>query len=70
MGRTILTNASLLDGDNPMVYYYLGFAYKERNLTRDALAAFKKYLAKKPNAADRRDIEDEIYDLEHPVKMP
>ena len=29
------------------------------------LGPFKAYLARRPDAADKRDIEDEIYDLEH-----
>ncbi|RJS18099.1 hypothetical protein DRW03_26550 [Corallococcus sp. H22C18031201] len=57
--------ATAAEPQNPMPYYYLGFAYKEKNKRRDAIAAFKEYLSRKPEATDRKDIEDEIYDLEH-----
>ncbi|MCP3104159.1 tetratricopeptide repeat protein, partial [Myxococcus sp. K15C18031901] len=57
--------ATTAEPENPMSYYYLGFAYKERNKRREAVQAFREYLAKKPDATDRKDIEDEIYDLEH-----
>ncbi|QSQ19396.1 zinc-ribbon domain-containing protein [Pyxidicoccus parkwayensis] len=56
------TNA---EPENPMAFYYLGFAYKEKNKRREAVQAFKDYLSKKPDATDKKDIEDEIYDLEH-----
>ncbi|MFZ5470790.1 MAG: tetratricopeptide repeat protein [Myxococcota bacterium] len=51
------------DKDNPMPWYYLGFAYKERRQKNEAIAAFQKYLEKKPDAEDKREIEDEIFDL-------
>ncbi|TSC34475.1 tetratricopeptide repeat protein [Corallococcus sp. Z5C101001] len=57
--------ATAAEPENPQPFYYLGFAYKERNKRKDAITAFKEYLAKKPGAADKKDIEDEIYDLEH-----
>jgi predicted Zn finger-like uncharacterized protein len=49
---------------NPMAYYYLGYSYKDRNKKKDAATAFKKYLELKPNADDKREIEDEIAALE------
>ncbi|MFL5345655.1 MAG: tetratricopeptide repeat protein [Hyalangium sp.] len=49
---------------NAMAYYYLGFSYKDRAKKKDAAAAFKKYLELKPNADDKREIEDEIAALE------
>ncbi|AKQ68138.1 MJ0042 family finger-like domain/tetratricopeptide repeat protein [Myxococcus hansupus] len=57
--------ATNLEPENPMAYYYLGFAYKERNKKREAVQAFKDYLSRKPNATDKKDIEDEIYDLQN-----
>ncbi|RKG73215.1 tetratricopeptide repeat protein, partial [Corallococcus terminator] len=57
--------ATAAEPQNPQPFYYLGFAYKERNKRKDAISAFKEYLVKKPDAADKKDIEDEIYDLEH-----
>jgi cellulose synthase operon protein C len=53
------------DTENPMPFYYLGFAYKEKGRKREAITAFKEYLARRPDAEDKKDIEDEIYDLEH-----
>jgi tetratricopeptide (TPR) repeat protein len=49
---------------NAMAYYYLAFSYKDKNKKKEAVAAFKKYLELKPNADDKRDIEDEIAGLE------
>jgi tetratricopeptide (TPR) repeat protein len=49
--------------DNALAYYHLGYAWKERGNKREAAAAFQKYLAKAPEAKDRKDIEDEIYYL-------
>ncbi|MBZ4418169.1 tetratricopeptide repeat protein [Myxococcus sp. RHSTA-1-4] len=57
--------ATTVEPENPMSYYYLGFAYKERNKRREAVQAFKDYLSRKPDATDKKDIEDEIYDLEN-----
>ena len=55
--------ATSVDPENPMSYYYLGYAYKERHKRREAVQAFKEYLSRKPDATDKKDIEDEIYDL-------
>ena len=46
-----------------MDWYHLGFALKERGKKREAVDAFKNYLAKAPDAKDKKDIEDEIYYL-------
>jgi hypothetical protein len=46
-----------------MAYYHLGYAWKERGNKREAVAAFQKYLAKAPDAKDKKDIEDEVYFL-------
>jgi tetratricopeptide (TPR) repeat protein len=52
-----------VEPDNAQAYYHLGYAWKERGNKREAAAAFQKYLAKAPEAKDRKDIEDEIYFL-------
>jgi tetratricopeptide (TPR) repeat protein len=49
--------------DNPMPHYYLGYAHKTRGANRSALAEFKEYLRLRPEAPDRKEIEDEIYYL-------
>jgi tetratricopeptide (TPR) repeat protein len=49
--------------DNPMPHYYLGYLYKERGQKAKAAAEFKRFLALKPEADERRDIEAEIEDL-------
>jgi predicted Zn finger-like uncharacterized protein len=56
--------ATQLDKDNAMPYYYLAYAYKERGRKREAVIAFRDYLKRKPDAEDKKEIEDEIYDLE------
>jgi predicted Zn finger-like uncharacterized protein len=55
--------ATAADPKNAQAYYYLAFAYKDRGLKADAVRAFKSYLAKRPEAEDKKEIEDEIYDL-------
>jgi tetratricopeptide (TPR) repeat protein len=59
------TKALEIDRENPMTYYYLGYAYKEQRSRKEAIEAFKTYLALKANAEDKKEIADEIYDLEH-----
>ena len=49
--------------ENPMPYYYLGFAYKDRGQRAKAVQLFKQYLVKRPDAEDKQDIELEIEDL-------
>jgi tetratricopeptide (TPR) repeat protein len=49
--------------ENPMPHYYLGYAYKERRDRARALQEFKAYLAKRPDADDKVDIQREIEDL-------
>jgi tetratricopeptide (TPR) repeat protein len=51
------------DPQNPMPHYYLGYMYKERNQRAKAVQEFRRYLALKPDAEERRDIEGEIEDL-------
>jgi predicted Zn finger-like uncharacterized protein len=65
-GRAIdwYKKAVAAEPQNAMAYYYLGFSYKDRFKKKDAAAAFKKYLELKPEAEDKREIEDEIAALE------
>jgi cytochrome c-type biogenesis protein CcmH/NrfG len=51
------------DAGNPMPHYYLGYLYKERGQKAKAAAEFKRFLALKPEADERKDIEAEIEDL-------
>jgi tetratricopeptide (TPR) repeat protein len=48
---------------NPMPHYYLGYLYKERNQKARAIQEFNRYLALKPDADERKDIEAEVEDL-------
>jgi predicted Zn finger-like uncharacterized protein len=56
--------AVVAEPTNAMPHYYLGYAYKDKNKRKDAAAAFRKYLELKPDAEDKREIEDEIAALE------
>jgi tetratricopeptide (TPR) repeat protein len=49
--------------DNPMPHYYLGYAHKAKAQNRSAAAEFKEYLRLRPDAPDKKEIEDEIYYL-------
>jgi cellulose synthase operon protein C len=51
------------DAANPMPHYYLGYLYKERGQRAKAVQEFRRYLALRPEAGERRDIELEIEDL-------
>jgi tetratricopeptide (TPR) repeat protein len=59
------TKALEADRQNPMTYYYLAYAYKDKHSRKEAIEAFKNYLELKADAEDRKEIEDEIYDLQH-----
>ncbi len=48
---------------NPMPHYYLGYLYKERGQKAKAAAEFKRFLALKPDADEKKDIESELEDL-------
>ena len=51
--------------DNPMPHYYLGYAYKEqRGQKARAVQEFRKFLERKPDAPEKKDIEAEIDDLQ------
>ncbi|MBX5484016.1 MAG: tetratricopeptide repeat protein, partial [Myxococcaceae bacterium] len=57
--------ATEVEPDNPSPWYYLAYLQKQRSQRKEAIAAFKSYLERRPDAPDKREIEDEIYDLEH-----
>lgn len=57
--------ATAAEPDKPMPYYYLGFAFKEKHRKKEAVEAFRSYLALRTDAEDKKEIEDEIYDLQH-----
>lgn len=46
-------------------YTELGYAYKELQQYKQAMGVFKKYLKNFPKAKDRKEIENEIYDLKN-----
>ncbi|QRK08496.1 zinc-ribbon domain-containing protein [Archangium violaceum] len=50
--------------DNADTWHDLGYAYKEKGKKKDALKAFQEYLTRKPEAENRKEIEDEISFLE------
>ncbi len=52
--------AALVDKDNASIWLSLGYAYKERKQRGEAAAAFERYLAKRPDADNKKEIEDEI----------
>ncbi len=51
------------DPANAMPHYYLGYLYKERGDRARASGEFKRFLALKPDADEKRDIEAELDDL-------
>ncbi|HYQ80304.1 MAG TPA: tetratricopeptide repeat protein, partial [Anaeromyxobacteraceae bacterium] len=48
---------------NAMTFYYLGYLYKERGQRQKAVQAFRAYLKLKPDAEERKDVQQEIEDL-------
>jgi cellulose synthase operon protein C len=56
--------ATAVDPSNALAFYHLGYAYKEKGRKREAVAAFKSFLQKSPNAKERQEVEDEILDLQ------
>jgi predicted Zn finger-like uncharacterized protein len=51
------------DRKNAMPHYHLGYAYKERGQRSRAIQEFRTYLRLRPDADDRKDVEQEIDDL-------
>jgi len=49
--------------DDARPWKQLGYAYKATRRIRDAIDAFRRYLDRSPQAADRAEIEDEIATL-------
>lgn len=58
--RAVQTEANAADP-----WRQLGWLYKGQGKKKEALAAFRKYLASRPEAEDKKQIEDELYFLEH-----
>jgi tetratricopeptide (TPR) repeat protein len=56
--------ATTSEPQEAVAFYYLGYAYKEKGRRREAVAAFKAFLQKSPNAKERQEVEDEILDLQ------
>jgi tetratricopeptide (TPR) repeat protein len=48
---------------NAMTFYYLGYLYKDRGQRSRAVQAFRTYLKLKPDADERKDVQQEIEDL-------
>jgi tetratricopeptide (TPR) repeat protein len=55
--------ATVAEPQNALAFYHLGYAYKERGRRREAVAAFRAFLQKSPNAKERQEVEDEVLDL-------
>lgn len=51
------------DPNNSQAWQNIGWAYKEKKQKDEAIAAFQKYLEKRPDAEDKKAIEDEIFYL-------
>jgi tetratricopeptide (TPR) repeat protein len=49
--------------NNPMPHRYIGYWHKERGNRAQAIQEFRKYLALRPDADDKKDVEREIEDL-------
>ena len=54
----------MTEPSNALAFYHLGYAYKEKGRKREAVAAFKSFLQRSPNAKERQEVEDEILDLQ------
>jgi len=52
-----------LDPTNAEAYRSVGYLYKDSRKPKLAIEAFKKYLELQPNGQDKKDIDNEIYDL-------
>jgi predicted Zn finger-like uncharacterized protein len=65
-GRAIpfYVRATVAEPQNALAYYHLGYAYKDRGRKREAVAAFRAFLQKSPQAKERQEVEDEILDLQ------
>ncbi|HYO55659.1 tetratricopeptide repeat protein [Archangium sp.] len=56
--------ATAANPDNADAWHDLGYAYKEKGKKKEAVKAFQEYLTRKPEAENRKEIEDEITFLE------
>ncbi len=59
-----LAKATAATPDNGDAWHDLGYAYKEKGKKKEAVKAFQEYLTRKPQAENRKEIEDEISFLE------
>lgn len=53
-------HATRSDGVNPEAWRQLGWLYKQSKKNKDAKVSFSKYLELRPNAEDKKQIEDEL----------
>jgi predicted Zn finger-like uncharacterized protein len=58
------SKATAAHPDNADAWHDLGYAYKEKGKKKEAVKAFQQYLTRKPEAENRKEIEDEISFLE------
>ncbi|PTL79202.1 tetratricopeptide repeat protein [Vitiosangium sp. GDMCC 1.1324] len=56
--------ATVATPDNADAWHDLGYAYKEKGKKKEAVKAFQEYLTRRPEAENRKEIEDEISFLE------
>ncbi len=60
---TYFRRATVAEPENPLTWLNLAYAYKEVRKAPEAVTAFKTYLQKKPDAQNKKEIEDEIHYL-------
>ena len=60
---TYCRRATRAEPENPLTWLNLAYAYKEVRKAPEAVTAFKTYLQKKPDAQNKKEIEDEIHYL-------
>jgi predicted Zn finger-like uncharacterized protein len=57
---TYYKKATAVEPENAAIWLSLGYAYKEQKRRAEAASAFERYLAKRPDAENKKEIEDEI----------
>ena len=58
------TKAITADGDNAEAWLELGYLNQEIGKKKDAIYSFRKYLELRPEAENKKEVEDSIYFLE------
>ncbi len=58
------TKAVKAEPENPDAWRSLGYLLQDTNKKKDAITAFRKYLELRPDAEDKKEIEDQIYFLQ------